>query len=277
MHLLRDEEIYDFCIAREDPIIEGIPDREKERSNKAYWFRKESPIQSSSIDLHIGNIYIPGKKGKASGAECCPKAGYTLRSGETAVVVTQERLTLPKDIAGIGFPPSTKMSFKGILMTNPGHIDPGYVGPLHFTLINMAKEEFALNRGDVLVSLLLFQLSHEPTADWRKRHNDRTEEPSIQKYLDSLSPDFMDYKNTSERIAKQQVEKAEFSIKKWTIITPIIVVLVSGVIGYFTSISKIEKDIVELRASVSSMELKNKVENVDSRLKAVENRFPQKK
>ena len=162
-------------------------------------------------------------------------------------------------------------------MTNPGHIDPGYVGHLHFTLINMGKEEFALNRGDVLVSLLLFRLSQEVTSDWLGRHDYRVEEPSIQEYLDSLSPDFMDYKNKSEAIAKNQVQKAEFSIKMWSVLTPIIVALITGAIAYLGSISKMEKEMVELRASVGSMELKNKIEIVDQRLKEIEKQFPQKK
>ncbi len=280
MDILRDEEIYDLCIAREDPIIEGIPERDKERLNAGYWYRKESPIQASSIDLHIGNLYIPGKKGKEPGSESCPKAGLTLSSGETAVAITQERLTLPKDIAGIGFPPSKKMSFKGILMTNPGHIDPGYVGHLHFTLINMAKEEFVLNRGDMLVTLLLFRLSQEINWDWLKRRNNKPEEPPIQEYLDSLSPDFMDFKNNSVKIAKDEVEKAEIKIKMWGIIAPVIsalgVALITGFVFFSGPIPRLEKEIAELRASIGSIELKNKIENVDSRLKEVEKKFPQK-
>jgi len=135
MDLLRDEDLYNLCIAQDNPIIEGIPEYEKERLNPLYWYRTESPIQASSIDLHIGEIFLPGKKGDEPGAESNPLTGHILSSGETAVVITQEKFTLPKDIAGIGFPPSTRMSFKGILMTNPGHIDPGYNGHLRFTLI----------------------------------------------------------------------------------------------------------------------------------------------
>ena len=92
MDILTCEEIYNLCIVQENPIIEGIPERDKERLNTAYWHRKESPIQASSIDLHIGNIYIPGKKGKEPGSECCPIAGFSLGSGATAIVVTQEKM-----------------------------------------------------------------------------------------------------------------------------------------------------------------------------------------
>lgn len=278
MDILTDEEIYDLCIAKENPIIEGIPERDKERSNKVYWYRKESPIQPSSIDLHIGNIYIPGKKGKEPGSECCPIAGFSLDSGATAVVVTQEKISLPNNIAGIGFPPSTNMSFKGILMTNPGHIDPGYKGHLHFTLINMGKKKFALNRGEVIVSLLLFRLSCEITWDWLKRRNQQLENPSIQQYLDSLSPDFMDFKNRSVEIAKAEVNKAQVRTRIWSVVLPVIGTLLAAFItGYFAfggSISKLEKETAELRGSIGSVELKNKIENVDSRLKDVENKLP---
>ena len=46
MDLLRDEEIYNLCIAQNNPIIEGIPERDKERLNITHWYRKESPIQA---------------------------------------------------------------------------------------------------------------------------------------------------------------------------------------------------------------------------------------
>jgi hypothetical protein len=174
------------------------------------------------------------------------------------------------------------MSFKGILMTNPGHIDPGYVGRLHFTLINMGKQEFPLNRGDVLISLLLFDLSREITSDWLERHNHKLAEPSIQEYLDLLSPDFMDYKNNSVKIAKAEIEKAEVKTRRWGVIAPVIgtlaVALIGGYVACFSGpITRLEKEIGELRASIGSIELKNRIENVDSRLKEVEKTFPRKK
>ena len=133
----------------------------------------------------------------------------------------------------------------------------------------------------MLVSLLLFRLSREITWDWLKRHNHDIEKPSIQEYLDSLSTDFMDFKNNSVKIAKDEVEKAEVRTRRWGVIFPVIGTLLAALIaGYFTfftgPIPKLEKEIAELRASIGSIELKTRIENVDSRLKEVEKRFPRK-
>lgn len=64
---------------------------------------------------------------------------------------------MPAKLAGIGFPP-TSVSAKGVLMTNPGHVDPGFIGHLQFTLINMGKDRFTLAQADRIVTLLLFEL-----------------------------------------------------------------------------------------------------------------------
>ncbi|HXH11371.1 MAG TPA: hypothetical protein VNP04_16615 [Alphaproteobacteria bacterium] len=50
------------------------------------------------------------------------------------MVLTLEEFNLPGSIAVVGFPPS-HVSFQGILMTNPGHVDPGYVGRMRFTVM----------------------------------------------------------------------------------------------------------------------------------------------
>src|SRR5439155_1078559 len=122
---------------------------------------KTLQIQPSSLDLTVGAIFRPevtlGKKGSLSQ----PLDSWELRPGRTAIVQTKEELHLPDNICAVGFPPA-HVSGRGILMTNPGHVDPGYVGRLSFTVINMGRDKFLLSPGLAIVTLLLFQLTERP-------------------------------------------------------------------------------------------------------------------
>ena len=152
MSLLRDEEIITVVGLRPPaiPYIQGVV-------LPGDPYSKDSPVQASSIDLHIGNVYLPGEKEADLGGVQKPRQEYSLKTGETAIVTTLETLNLPSFVAGFGFPPSS-VSFKGLLMTNPGHVDPGYAGVMRFTVINMGKDPYYLERGGRIVTLLLFCL-----------------------------------------------------------------------------------------------------------------------
>src|SRR5438876_8160439 len=165
MSLLRDEEIIAALTAQPPavPYVEGgvLP---------ADPYSKDSPVQASSVDLRIGNIYLPGEKETDLGGAQNPKQEYCLKTGETAVVTTMEILHLPRNVAAFGYPPSKDVSFKGLLMTNPDHVDPGYDGAMRFTVINMAREPYPLQRGGKIVTLLLFTLDHDVSYNWRQRN-----------------------------------------------------------------------------------------------------------
>jgi deoxycytidine triphosphate deaminase len=116
MKLLNDEMLCDY-VNRPDPLlVKGL--------KTPVGFDKDSPVQPSSIDLHIGSIYVPGTKHGEDGSEDKALTSHTLGPGQTALVTTLETLNLPNNVAAIGFPPS-RISAQGILMTNPGHVDPG--------------------------------------------------------------------------------------------------------------------------------------------------------
>src|SRR5687768_6762724 len=125
MSLLNDQALHKLAT---ENIISGGPSQR--------WEGKDDPIQASSIDLHIGKIFVPGEYESDGGPAW--KKMLSLTHGRTAVLETMEELRVPNEYAAIGFPPS-HVSSKGLLMTNPGHVDPGYSGSMRFTVINMAK------------------------------------------------------------------------------------------------------------------------------------------
>lgn len=112
-------------------------------------------VQPSSIDLTIKEIHLPGKKKT--------KRNHTIDPGETVILEINEKFSLSNEISGIVFPKNT-LSKNGIIMTNPGHIDPGYNGILTLYLVNMSKEEYILREKDPVARLLLFKTSKPTTG-----------------------------------------------------------------------------------------------------------------
>jgi dCTP deaminase len=184
MLLIRDAELKILVQRPGNPLLTNF-DRPVE------WDSKDSLVQPCSIDLHIGKIYQPGIKAGKEGSATKPRWQLVLSTGQTAVVETQEAIHLPGDYAGFGFPPS-HVSANGLLMTNPGHVDPGYSGTLRFTVINMGRDSFVLSQKAPIVTLLIFQLSQAAEADYAQRDPNRQVATFQQDDLDKLSPDFVD-------------------------------------------------------------------------------------
>src|SRR6266849_4381334 len=248
MGLLRDEDL----IARIDVVPPAVP-FVKDLKLPADRYSADSPVQGTSLDLHIGNIYLPGKKKDEVGGGDNPKSQHILETGRTAVVTTLEKLQFPSDVAGFGFPPST-VSFQGLLMTNPGHVDPGYEGFMRFTVINMAKEPFELKRGARIVRLLLFKLDVPVHADYRARHPEPSQLPR-EEDISRLSEDFVDVDRRAKRIARAQG-------LRWSIlISAVVAIIVAFLQLWGTGNLFSRKDIEELRKRQDLVEydVKNRV------------------
>lgn len=262
MGLLRDEDLIASITARPPavPYIEGV-----ELPPNPY--SKDSPVQSSSIDLHIGNIYIPGKKAEDAGGAQSPKSEHVLKTGETAVVTTKETLHLPANIAALGYPPS-RVSFKGLLMTNPGHVDPGYEGVMRFTVINMGKDPYPLERGKEIVTLLLFSMDHSAHTHWGLRNPGGSTLPT-QPQINRLSEDFVDVEKRARKIARKQGVK-------WTVIATLVITVLGallqtlggGHLFYGTDIEELKKrqDIVEYDLK-NRVDIERKLQEFDDRLR----------
>ncbi len=229
-------------------------------------YSKDSPVQGCSLDLHIGDIYLPGKKEDEIGGTQNSKLDVELETGATAVVTTKERLHLPGDVAGFGFPPS-RVSFRGLLMTNPGHVDPGYEGVMRFTVINMAKEAYHLKRGDRIVRLLLFRMNNAAHADWRQR-NPEGSHPPMQTEINLLSEDFVDVEKRAERIARKHGAKVSALIAGGlTLLTAFLGLVSSGHLFRNADIEDLKK-----RQAIVDYDLKNRVD-VERKLQDFDNRL----
>lgn len=106
-------------------------------------------VEACSVDLTIGTIFNRGE---------IKREGYvTLQPGEVISLFTLEELEMPEDIAATAFPLNSQSS-EGLLVLNPGHIDPGYVGPMTVKAINVKKTELSVNIGDKIFTLIFQRL-----------------------------------------------------------------------------------------------------------------------
>jgi dCTP deaminase len=260
MKLLNDEMLCSY-VNRPDPLlVKDLPERED-------WFDKDSPVQPSSIDLHIGSILLPGTKLGMDGSEERPLSTRSLGPGETAIITTLETLNLPSNVAAIGFPPSS-VSKQGLLMTNPGHVDPGYVGPMHFTVINMGREEFSLRKGAMIVTLLFFEMSSPVKRDYSARNPSLKVGLPRQEEINQLSADFLDFTKRAKTIAKEEAQS--FEIKRTIIAGFVSVALLAAT--YFVPLWT---GVGDLKERVGKLEQAQTLVGLDRRVTALENRAGQ--
>src|SRR6266404_535431 len=91
--------------------------------------------RAASYDLRVGKILT------TSGEE---KTSFVLKPQGTVLVISKERVKLPKTVAGYATV-KTSLCHDGVLATNIGIIDPEYDGLASSYLINFGKTDFALN------------------------------------------------------------------------------------------------------------------------------------
>lgn len=267
MRLLKDDELVQY-VTGVHPIVVGI-----QQPND--WYASDSPIQPASIDLRIGKIYVPETEDGEPGSPTNPYEGATEqfipKVGRTAIVATHEKVVLPADIAAFGFPPSA-ISSRGILMTNPGHIDPGYEGYLHFTVINMGCEDFALVVGDQIVTLLFAQLSGPARAAYAARTKGATPRPTTARQLSRLASDFLDIERRATKIADGAVRRVN-----WTVgIAGALIAAVAAISGYIITgwqavpLKDVQTQMDVLKKQVEFADTRNKLDSMEMRVKALE-------
>jgi len=196
-------------------------------------YSKDNPFQQCSLDLHVGEIFIPETQDEELGGMFHPKTdGYVLGTGETLLIRTREKITLPNNVGAICFSPS-RLALKGVLITNMGHVDPGYSGYLHFTAINMGKEKYDLRAdADIICTMLLFQLTQDTPAygnEYVKKLNiaGRQAEVSGSVYysLPRLAGDFVNVKKRARDAAKEEID----ATKLWQVRIPLGAAAIVGI------------------------------------------------
>jgi len=116
-------------------------------------------IKGSSYDLRIGTIY---KKGEIYSAKH-PNDSISyieIKPSEIVTMLTLEVVHIPPNMVASVFA-INRMSSKGLLILNPGHIDPGFKGPISICAINLSKESFKLSLGDDIFTIVFSELDSQ--------------------------------------------------------------------------------------------------------------------
>lgn len=264
--ILNDKEIVSMQSECEpgDRLFEGlgIPDD---------WYSSSSPVQGASVDLTVGNIFLPNTKpGDEGSVELPVTGGYLLPTGRTAIIATKESINFPPDICAFGFPPAG-VSRDALLMTNPGHVDPGYKGHLRFTVINMGHEKFELVPGDRIVTLLLFRLRERAQKDWLGRGGKKGEASPSRQSLRKLAKDFIDVEN---RIKTQSKKIAKRLLIRWISISAVVGIFLAVIIPLATiGLSPSFLDLLLAHLGKSRIEISDRLYSIESNVKFIEGRL----
>lgn len=272
MRLLVDSDI-NAALRQTDPIATGLSQPLDDGLTKG------SQVQPASLTFTVGEIFIPGTKPGDLGGCNNSRSSFDLAQGHTAVIRTRETIHLNLRQAAIGFPPSFQ-SLKGLLMTNPGHVDPGYNGPLHCTVINMARQNFHLERGDHIMRLLIFELDANAAgaqAPYHIRANLRKRgvgpSPINEELLDRLSIDFVDVEKRAIDAAEKQMNKAQ----NRALLVPVGAAFLAGVLSfgatYLTSVLSLKDELYRFREDYAGLRTKfDQYEKYDDRLRKLEDK-----
>lgn len=255
--MLQDKLIAD-CVTRTPPLLTGVDAED--------YTGKDTPIQASSVDLSVGEIFRPFRSNwwNAFTTEAGQAhSDVILAQGETVTIRTREKLHMPNDVAGIAFPPA-RISTKGLLMTNTGHVDAGYTGYLHMTVINMGKRPQAIRKGDRLVSLLLFKLTSNAEAGWLDRRNGVTGDDAtlVKTAQDSLSCDFLDIGERAKRAARFAMARTTLN---W-----LLPVLASVALAYLAIGATLQSDVAEIRGRLDSIGSDVDLGEINERIETLE-------
>ena len=243
---------------------------------------KDSQVQPASFDLTVGRVFTPCTEDQNKPGEPVGETQYILKPGRTAIVLTREELKMPSNLVAIGFPPSKDMSAQGILMTNPGQVDPGYEGPLRFTVINMGSKDFVLREGDRIVSLILMQLQSPAHRDWISRHGGHKGGPVIWENLNRVSGDFVNVESRALEIARKTVQDAELKLKILGIALPVMAtiasLLLSSVFGLFQPtwkepLQKVQQDIAVLQSEKDVNQINKEIHELQDQIKALQQKL----
>jgi deoxycytidine triphosphate deaminase len=127
-------------------------------------------IQSASYDLRVGTIFREGQIINANHPD--HGSQFSIQPGELVSIFTLEEVKLPADTAAFAFAMNA-LSSQGLLVLNPGHVDPGYEGPLTVKAINLRKTPISISRESPIFTVVFFKVGAHTTHPYTRNQPDR--------------------------------------------------------------------------------------------------------
>lgn len=207
-------------------------------------------VNRATLDLSVGRIYQPEQAPDQLGGVGKPRTRLNLEQGQTALVETLEHVNLPSNVIAIGFPPAS-VTTNGLLMINPGVIDPGYSGPLRCTVINMGKTPYLLENRSRILRLVFFRLSGTPSVTGSFSGVTVDEE-----LMERLCKDFMNVEAKAINAAKREIAVSQIRGPVLMAGIAIVASLITTLITQYYGVIKSEDKLVAtLTAKVNDLQV----------------------
>jgi deoxycytidine triphosphate deaminase len=132
----------------------------------------DSCIEPCSYDMRIGAIFRDGQVIDETHARGNEQIG--LAPGEVITMTTLEELALPADIAATAHAINAQSS-EGLLVLNPGHVDPGYKGTLTVMAVNMRRVPYVVSRKDKIFTVVFHRLAVGAAPAYLNRKGSRND------------------------------------------------------------------------------------------------------
>lgn len=283
MELLNDKKLASR-VNTEAPMVYGFPP-DVQRALSEDPFGRDSPIQPTSVDLHVGGVFLPGE------TELDCRKEFDLDPGKSIIVTTHESFNMPDDVAALAFPLAGRGQ-KGLLMLNPGHIDPGYKGNVWFSFINLSRETHRLSQGD-RISTVLFWSCEPVESNFTNRHGYVVHSNPPDDVVRSIAGDALMLEQRAAEVVEEVVqpildkhdkamEDQKSSVKLWGAllggVLPVVATAVVGIlIQTFGRTSRLETELINLKSEFkvlsADVKLEEKIEKYDAleeRMNAIE-------
>jgi deoxycytidine triphosphate deaminase len=229
MALLTDSDLKSL-LRKENPIIKGI-------NLSGNLDGIHSPIQPCSIDLRMSEIFLPSEENLQI-EEISRKHCWKLGVGESVKVTTLEEFDLPNCYGALLLAPA-RLTRRGVVVLDTGHIDPGFQGKLRLTLINMGKHPYELRTGDPVATVLIFRLEKSVEFGLKDRKDDKAPYEGGLDDINCLSPDFLNIQkraiNTARKEAKQAVGQSGWRFVFVSVFLPIILGILTAWVTYLVT------------------------------------------
>jgi len=155
--------VYQVSILRYEDIEEEL------RNGRLITQHAAASIQPSSYDLRVGTIFRDGQIINQDHEKA--RDQFVIQPGEIVSLLTMEEVHLPDDMVAIAFP-MNKWSSEGLLVLNPGYVDPGFNGPLSVKIVNLRKTRIGISRGQAIFTVSFFRIGASTTHPYN-RNKDR--------------------------------------------------------------------------------------------------------
>jgi deoxycytidine triphosphate deaminase len=125
----------------------------------------QSSIQPSSYDLRVGTVFRDGQIINQNHQRMGEQ--FIIQPGEIVSLLTMEEVHLPDSMIAIAFP-MNKWSSEGLLVLNPGYVDPGFKGPLSVKIVNLRKTRIGISRGQAIFTVSFFHIGASTTHPYNR-------------------------------------------------------------------------------------------------------------